>query len=296
MSLPFEIRQQIIQCIGTCFHYKDTVEAFFISCGVDRQLASNFKHEPKFVWARMLLAELENYENGTLLQRRILTELCKLKKLPDKDVQNPDAGLDALRALKKMALDNKIEIEEERSNIDSKRSLAQEKLKNTQIRASKLLELKTLFSSAIVEDNRQRAGYALEDIIERLFSIYSIEYRKPYKTNTQQIDGHFNFDGFDYLVEAKWRNDQPSEQEIGGFKRKIETKLDSTRGVFISINGFREDVIQEYEGHGCCILFFTGEDISLILEGLIELDEVLRRKIQVAAQTGKTNFPVHNML
>ena len=27
MALPYEIRNQIIQCIGTCFHYKDNVEA-----------------------------------------------------------------------------------------------------------------------------------------------------------------------------------------------------------------------------------------------------------------------------
>lgn len=54
MSLPFEVRQQIIECIGTCFFYKDTVEAFFVSCGIDRHLAAKYRHEPKFIWVKML--------------------------------------------------------------------------------------------------------------------------------------------------------------------------------------------------------------------------------------------------
>ena len=55
MSLPFEVRNQIIQCIGTCFYYKDNVEAFFISCGIDKRIASKHKDSYKFVWAKELL-------------------------------------------------------------------------------------------------------------------------------------------------------------------------------------------------------------------------------------------------
>lgn len=242
------------------------------------------------------MADLEGHENGMLIQRRILTELCKLRNLPDKDVTNPDAGLAALRRLKAMAAENKIEIQEEKSNNLNKRTIAQEKINNTQIRGSRLLELKQRFSQAIKDENCQRAGYELEDIIEQLFSIYHIEYRKSYRTSTQQIDGYFSFDGFDYLVEAKWRADQPNEAEIGSFKHKVETKFDSTRGIFVSINGFREEVVHAFEGRGSCILFFTGQDISLILEGLVALDEVLRKKIQIAAQEGNICYSVYDML
>jgi len=144
--------------------------------------------------------------------------------------------------------------------------------------------------------NRQKAGYSLEDLLEKLFPVFDLEYRKSYRTETQQIDGHFKFEGFDYLVEAKWRADKPNENEIGGFKRKIDTKLESTRGVFISINGFREEVIKSFEGVGNNILFFSGEDFTHVLEGRIDLDEVLRKKIDKAAQEGIAYFPVSSML
>lgn len=296
MTLPYEVRSQIIQCIGLCFHYKDNVESFFISCGVDRKLVSKHRNLAKFVWARNLLNELDEFDNGYTIQKRILTELCKFKNIPDKDAPNPDAGLSALRKLKEMALHNKIEIEEYKTKVDQRKLLKEEKIKIVQARADLLNELKSNFYSMISTENRQKAGYSLEDLLERLFPVFGLEYRKSYRTDTQQIDGHFKFEGFDYLVEAKFRIDKPNESEIGGFKRKIDTKLESTRGVFISINGFREEVIKSFEGEGSNILFFTGEDLTHILEGRIELDEVLRKKIDKAAQEGIAYFPVSFML
>ncbi len=298
MSLPYEIRNQIIQCIGLCFHYKDNVEAFFISCGIDRRLAQKHKDKAKFVWTRYLLNDLDDISDGFDLQKKLLTELCKLKSLPDKDTPNPDAGLSALRTLKELALENKFEFESKKKDETQRRIIQQEKQKIIQERAESLLKLKDLFLASVTNTNRQGAGYSLEDILEQLFPIFDLEYRKSYKTSstTQQIDGHFKYEGFDYLVEAKWRVDQPNESEIGGFERKVNTKLESTRGLFISINGVRKEVIDQFCGKGSNILFLDGQDLIHILEGRIDLREVLRKKIDMAAQEGVVYFPVSSML
>ena len=91
-------------------------------------------------------------------------------------------------------------------------------------------------------------------------------------------------------------NDQPNEGEIGSFQRKVNTKLESTRGVFFSISGFREEVVKQYDGEGANIIFFTGEDLALILEGRIELTEVLIKKIEKAAQYGYSLTHVRHLL
>jgi hypothetical protein len=83
-----------------------------------------------------------------------------------------------------------------------------------------------------------------------MFSLSEIEYRKSYRTETQQIDGHFQFQGFDYLVETKWRVDQPTVQEIGGFKCKVDHKFESTKGLFISVVGFRSEVADYFSETG----------------------------------------------
>jgi len=296
MPLPFEIRNQIIQCFGLCFYYKDVMEAFLVSAGVPKTLAPKYKDQYKFTWIKLLLNDLDQMENGLEIERRILTELCKLRNLPDQNVPNPDAGLDALRTIKRLAVDHDLFVEEAKNKSNLKKNISEEKAKIIEERSKLLKTLHQEFMSCVVSTNRQSAGYSLEDILEKLCPLFSLEYRKSYRTSTQQIDGHFRYESFDYLVEAKWRADQPNEQEIGGFQRKVNTKLESTRGVFFSINGFRDEVLKEFQGQGSNILFFTGEDLIHILEGRIALDEVLKIKIEKAAQEGIVFYPVSKMI
>ncbi len=283
--IPYEIKDQIIQCFGRSFHYKDTVESFLRSAGVSRELANKYRNEAKFVWARKLLNDLEESEEGLIIQRKILTELCKLRNVPD-EVPDRNAGLDALRKLKQLANKHQIEFEEKKKESKSRKESFKNKTKIIEERNDKLIELRNSFFSGITATDRQRTGYDLEDLLKDLFALFEIEYKKSYKTETQQIDGHFKFDGFNYLMEAKWRKDQPNESEIGGFQRKVNTKLDATRGLFFSVNGFRDQVISEFSGHGTNIILMTGEDLTHILEGRVDLRDALQIKIEKAAQYG----------
>jgi hypothetical protein len=266
------------------------VASFMISSGVQKQLVDKYRHEYKFVWARRVLEELSESEDGTVIQKKMLTNFCKLKNLPDSTVMDRNVGLDALRNLKDLAFSNQLYVGEQKKQADVRRDLADNRAKILEERASKLEFLKQDFGRHITSADRQAAGYALENIIEELFFLYDLDYRKSYRTETQQIDGHFRFEGFDYIVEAKWRKDKPNEQEIAGFKQKIDTKLDSTRGVFVSIQGFRDEVIRQFSGRGANIIFWTGQDLYIVLDGRMDLRDALRIKIEKAAQEGIVNY------
>ena len=295
IPLPYEILQAIIQCFGRAFHYKDNLMAFFLSCGVTRDMNNKHREQAKFVWGRNVLNELGQTQEGCQVQRRILTELCKFRNLPDKDVPDRDAGLEALRILKRLALEQKLFVEESRTK-EKVRSLQNEKRqKIIQERKQTLARLREVFNNALISDNRQEAGYTLEDLLKNLFAIFEIEYRKSYRTGTQQIDGHFRFEGFDYLVEAKWRKDMPTEQEIGGFKQKVDTKIESTRGLFVSISGFRQEVITQFNGRGANIILIDGSHIIQILEGRHDMRDVLRTIISKAAQEGLAYTPTSSL-
>ena len=293
--LPFEIIDALIQCVGRSFHFKDNVETFFISCGVNRSLAQKYRNEPKFVWARKLLSELNETEDGRNVLQRILTDICTLNKLPDTEVPDPDAGLQALRRVKKLAYENDLLAKKSRTEGEKRKSVLHQKVKIIEERVRKLKDVNEKFKDAIKNPNRQQAGYSLEDLIKELFAIFEIDYRKSYRTSTstQQIDGHFSFKGFNYLVEARWRQDQPTEIEIGGFKHKVDVKLRSTRGIFVSINGFRSEVINQFTSIGSNIIFFSGEDLAFILEGRIDLHDALIKKIEKASQEGEVYVSLH---
>lgn len=152
--------------------------------------------------------------------------------------------------------------------------------------------MKEVFFRNLTSDDRQRAGYELEDLLGELFAAFEMEYRKPYRTATQQIDGSFRLDGFDYIVEAKWRKDLPDEQEIAGFRNKVETKLESTRGMFVAVQGFRDEVVRQFSGRGANIIFVCGYDLTMILEGRWALPDALRLKVTKAAQEGVVYYPL----
>ena len=294
-ALPYEITQAMIQCFGRSFYYKDNLYAFFQSCGVPCNINDRYRESPKFVWGRNVLADLAQCEYGLIIQKRILTELCKFRKLPDENVSDREAGLDAIRTLKRMAFDQKLYVEETREKEKSRLSQRAEKHKILRARKETLDRLRTVFSNEVTNKNRQEAGYSLEDLLKDLFAVFEIEYRKSYRTKTQQIDGHFRFESFDYLVEAKWRKDMPTESEIGGFKHKVDTKLESTRGIFVSVQGYRTEVIAQFDGRGANIILIDGTHLIEILEGRRDLRDVLREIINRAAQQGSVYTPISKL-
>ncbi|MCK4784900.1 MAG: hypothetical protein KAV87_14200 [Desulfobacteraceae bacterium] len=87
----------------------------------------------------------------------------------------------------------------------------------------------------------------------------------------------------------------PTEQEIGGFKQKVDNVLQSTRGLFVSIPGFRAEVVQQFDGRGANIILMDGRDLTFILEGRIDLHDALQYKIERASRDGKVFCPLHEM-
>jgi len=79
-----------------------------------------------------------------------------------------------------------------------------------------------------------------------LFKLHDIPYQPPYRKGTvEETDGFFTFRGFDYLLEARWRKTQPPIGDLRAFSGKVKAKIESTRGLFLSIPGFRKEVVDE---------------------------------------------------
>ncbi len=293
--VPFQIREAVVSVCGKAFWLKDPFRAFLLSCGVPAPLYDRYAEESKFKIARHILAELDGIgEEGHLVQRRIVTEMCKLRKVPDDNVPDRDAALQALRWLKQLAVDQKLFAEEQQTTAEARGAEARRKQAALAARAQKMEQLRSAFNSmATSREDPQSRGYGLEDLLAELFEAHEITYRRPYRTPTEQIDGHFEFKGFDYLVEARWRSAPPAEADLAAFKTKVDKKLTSTRGVFVSIVGFHPEVVLEFtRGVSSNIVLLDGSDLSLVLEGHVSLGDALDLKIQKAAQEGIIYFPL----
>jgi hypothetical protein len=226
----------------------------------------------------------------------LLTEFCKLRNLTDSEVPDKDAGLAALRKLKEAARANDLDVKEERVSIARTKADADAVVQSARERERKLGELCAAFLDHSKSDDVQARGYSLEDLLTELFALFELRYRKSYKINGEQIDGFFNFGGFDYLVEARWRREQPTLQDLLAFKGKVDRKIESTRGFVVSISGFQAESVQRLREAGSAnLLLVDGYDLNLILEGRVSLLDALQAKADKAAQEGMVYFPLSKL-
>ena len=103
-------------------------------------------------------------------------------------------------------------------------------------RSQVLAELKEELSRLAIETDRSKAGLALEQLLNRLFSEFQLKPRQPFHIVGEQIDGSFELDGQIYLLESKWEKQPLPEADLLVFRGKIEGKSTFTRGVFIALN------------------------------------------------------------
>jgi Restriction endonuclease len=110
---------------------------------------------------------------------------------------------------------------------------------------------------------------------------------------SRPIDGAVTLDAFTYLIEARWRQSPASDSDLGGLSHKVERRIDATRGLFISMAGFRPEAVDLYRRpKNNRLVLLDGADVTLILEGRIDFVEALREKVRAASVQGDPFVPL----
>jgi len=292
--LPYQVKQALVRACREAFWYKGPLIDMFLDSGVPSVLVKRYEGLPKVVMAKHILTHLESMgPTGFLIQKRWLTNMCRLRKPVDDSVQNMDHAVSALRALKEVALEeNLVRLKEQRRAL-ARKTEVERLAKSITEKQEKLENLRIRYTEMCKSEDHQKRGYSIECLISELFDLNGIQYKRAIKKPTSETDGSFHFNGFDYLVEVRWREKRPSLAEIGGFKAKVDRAITSTRGLFIAIQGFREEVIQEFSGEGAKLIFMDGGDIIHMLEDRMTLTEALQLKTGKAAEVGDVFYPIY---
>jgi hypothetical protein len=152
--------------------------------------------------------------------------------------------------------------------------------------AGQLTALKQRLWALEGEQDPRHRGLQLERLLFDLLALFDLEPRGPFVLTGEQIDGAFSFDTDDYLLEARWRRVQAAPADLAVFERKVSTKTHKTSGLFVSMHGFSKAAVDKFTGVGTCLLLADGSDLVAVVEGRIDLGELLTRKRRHAAETG----------
>jgi hypothetical protein len=142
------------------------------------------------------------------------------------------------------------------------------------------------FMKLLAMDPENR-GFAFEKFLYNYFKDHNMNPRGSFRITGEQIDGSFEFKDEVYLLEAKWQNQQTSENDLLVFSGKIGSKAEWTRGLFLSYAGFTEQgLIAFSKGKRTNMIGMTGEELSRVLIGKMKLEDIFTKKIRNAAETG----------
>ena len=129
-------------------------------------------------------------------------------------------------------------------------------------------------------------GYSIQDLLNNIFRLFDIPVHRSFTRNKggEQIDGAFEFKNWYYIVECRWRKKVASIRDIDGLRGQVDRSGGQTMGVFLSIKGWSDHVpklLKQNPTKG--ILLIDGHDIRSVLVGTIELQELLRGKVEKPA-------------
>ena len=185
-------------------------------------------------------------------------------------------------------------------NIKNRNQDSLKKEEFSSLRSNLLLEFDGFADLINSEDKRQR-GFSLEDLLERIFSLYEIPTQKSFRRNEggEQIDGAFKLESWYYLVECKWTQKLTDIRQLDSLYGKISRSGKQTLGLFLSINGWSKNVCPLLkQNHDKSIILMDGYDLRSILveHNNLDLKNLLLKKLECLNFEGEPFYSAAQLL
>lgn len=290
------------EALSSIYWYKSDLRSFLLAVISDNDLLTRINWEEYKV---NICGNLINYMqlHEETYQKVLLKLISEIVKINDfSHLEKLEGGQEkarkaknAVNALKESAM-LFVEQQQKQEELEQKRRKEYEKILQNQEMKKKIDEIKSEYLLLISSDDPQGRGFKLERIIKELFELFDLDPKASFRIIGEQMDGAFTFVNTDYLFEAKWTKELVSIEDLDAFAGKLSRKLENTLGLFLSINGFSEDAIKAHTTGRKLMILMDGSDLMAILEGRIDLIELLYRKKRFASQTGNIYLRIHEIM
>ena len=290
------------EALTNIYWYKLDLRSFLVNCIDDPSILSrlnwsDFKRNIVTQLVDFLASNEEVYQHELM---RLMVEVVKIKDFShlaklDGGEQKVSRARGAVRALEAQ-IPGLQEIIEEKQEIDRRRKEAHKKIVTINAVRQALDKLTSEYQSLIICEDPQARGYKLENILRELFEIFDLDPKASFKITGEQIDGAFTFEGTDYLLECRWQKKPIRATDLDSLSGKLSRKLDNTLGLYLAINGYSTEGVSAHSSGRRLLLLMDGQDLMAVLEGRIDLVQLLLRKRRAAAQTGNIYLKVQEIL
>lgn len=282
--LDFNIKNKLINLSGVCFWYWNTFYSFLESCGIPSSVYRQFgKDCGKYQLMRLILELLERQQRYDII-KNISTQFYNF--IPSEDGIDKEKAAKLLNDFRKIVgsslLDEEIDKKEIERKIEEQKKISEEKA----LLKQKLQNIKDVFLKLNTSDDKQKRGFEIESLFFDLLELEEFDVHRPYKIAGEQLDGHFKYEKFDYIVEIKWTDGVSNQSDLSIFDGKIKGKGQSTRGFFLSINGFDKHAVSKFSVDSPRIILMDGRDLYIIFEEMTSFYDLMKLKTDSLARKG----------
>ncbi|MHA1305527.1 MAG: hypothetical protein DRP89_07890 [Candidatus Neomarinimicrobiota bacterium] len=292
MEISVEVRRVAIEIIATLVHIKSTMSELILKpAGVSlevyqpllyRRDENTGKTLSKRQIAPLILDAIENRDDCIGVIRRMIEIASHWSSF---HLANDEFQARAT-VQKARELLGTIELMEAREakqrELARKEELARMERERAEILRKQSELLLMMFDDLAVSTEEQRRGYLLQDLLNRTFALHEIPVVASFTRNegSEQIDGAFKLEGWHYIVECRWRKKLSNIRELDGLSGQIARSGRQTMGVFLSINGWSDNVVpllKQNPDKG--IILMDGYDFRTVLAGQVDLRDFLLAKV-----------------
>lgn len=295
----------LVDCLSTAYWYKNDLRSFLLRAGVPAAAveALPWAMEYKRGIARTLVDRLaaEPVPGQAILDKLIdavveipesFPHLARLDD-PKRKIEEARSALVALKTLlgREGAAERADRARrEQRTEAERARQVRGERQQGLETLNQ---EFRRLCSMPTDPQSKQRRGFEFQELLRGLFRSHDLDPRGSFAQAGEQTDGSISLDGTIVLVEARWTDAPTAPKDVRDFQGKVQTKLDNTLGLMLSMSGFTDDAVNEASKLGrMVVVLMDGMDLAQVFEGMVDLNELLRRKFRHAAEQGRALYRV----
>jgi len=292
MEISTEERKLAIEIIATLVHIKNTMSELILKpANVPPEVYQPLLYRREETTGRILskrqiapliIDAIENRSDCNQVLRRLIEIAAHWSSfhLADNEYQARATVQKARELLGNIKLMEAREAKQR--ELVRKEELAQmERDQNeTNRRESELLLM--MLDELEVSTEEQKRGYHLQDLLNRTFNLHKIPVMASFTRNKggEQIDGAFKLEGWHYIVECRWRKKLSDIRELDGLSGQIARSGRQTMGVFLSINGWSNNVVPLLKQNpDKSIVLMDGYDLRAVLAGQVDLRGFLLAKV-----------------
>lgn len=286
------------EALAVIFWKKDDLKDF-LKLSLDKSTIINTiswdgtKRESVKELVERMTSRLDLFEVDLMNLLLAVTDLTEFPQLEfwDEDGSKRKKAKQAVENLRKHTI-GYIQLTKEQEEAKKRKQKAEKKIAKNKSLESELQELKSLFNKLATNTNFQQRGFEFEKFLNDLFLLYELDPKGSFKNYGEQIDGAFTFDGTDYLLEAKWKQ-QVNRTDLASFTYKVDSKLKIAMGLLITVDGLTSEAISpEFKS----VIVMDGSDLIAILDGRVSLPDLLYKKRRKATETGNIYLTFDKLL